>query len=398
MKPDWSQPQICQCTVQPYPWGEKGPEATITRLVGGDGTQPAAELWMGAHPKAPSRVAGKGLDEWMALEPEAVLGEKSLNAFGKTFPYLFKVLSAADPLSIQLHPKKSEAEELHAKDAQHYPDDNHKPEIAIALEKHEALIGFEPLSGLVTGLMEQEELCQFLGEKNIDNLQKAISSEDPELQKKSLYEVFCDLFRIADNDPTALKESSAAMAKRLKYKAELNPKEQWFIELQEHFPEGDVGLYCFFFLNYRVLEKGEGVFLKADVPHAYLRGNIIECMANSDNVVRAGLTPKFVDVETLCNIVEVGLEPLPIQTSDKNGLGGGVFEVPVPEFRVHHWKGNIKEISTSSLPGPKILVMMEGEAQFKSLTAKAGDVIFLADACEENMDLDGEAFLATAAL
>ncbi|OQA94318.1 MAG: Mannose-6-phosphate isomerase [Chloroflexi bacterium ADurb.Bin222] len=135
--------------IQPYPWGSRGAEAFIPRLLGIPAApeQPYAELWIGAHPNAPSRVflgdEPLSLATLIAREPVAMLGAAVAQRFDNQLPFLFKVLSAAEPLSIQAHPDKVQAERLHARDPQHYPDANHKPEVAIALDRLTALAGLK---------------------------------------------------------------------------------------------------------------------------------------------------------------------------------------------------------------------------------------------------------------
>lgn len=401
MNIDWTRPQKAASKVQDYAWGEVGPGSFLGKLLGDESEGPKAELWMGAHPKCPSIVGDRGLDQWLRENP-SLLGEESLNIDPKGLPYLFKVLSAARPLSIQLHPNKAEAADLHARDPEHYPDDNHKPEIAIALEEHEALLGFEPLDHLIQALDEFPELRLMLDKLEISNLEDSLKQSD-DSKREALKAVFSSLFVESEKEPEKLKETVRAVRQKLLEKTDRSAKENWFLELSEPGHEGDVGLLCLFFLNYRVLKPGEGVFLKADVPHAYLRGNIIECMANSDNVVRAGLTPKFVDVETLAKIVQVELEPLAVQVGEDNALGGSVYRVPVREFEVHHWSSDDAgmEVDIQKLSGPRFGVILNGKVTFEGKEAfSRGEVFFLSDLCGVSMKLDGgsELYLARPAI
>jgi len=391
MTVDWCRPQRAESEVMDYPWGETGPDAFIGRLTGDDNEAPKAELWMGAHPKAPSMVAGEGLDQWFSKRPE-LLGKESLSIYPEGLPYLFKVLSAAKPLSIQLHPNKKEAEELHARDPEHYPDDNHKPEIAIALEEHEALIGFDALEELLVLFELYPELTSLLDEVALSKLKNSLGEND-NAKKELLKKAFNSLFKVAEDTPEKIKEAAIKLSERLSSKDKRTEKEDWFLKLASEGEETDAGLFCLFFLNYRVLQPGEGVFLKADVPHAYLRGNIIECMANSDNVVRAGLTPKFIDVKTLSRIVQVELEPLEVQRGESNGLGGEVFRVPVKEFEVHHWTSEGEEMSVNlaGLLGPRMVVVLRGTVAFREgETFSKGEVFFMSNLCSASMKLAKE--------
>lgn len=403
---DWTRPQKLDCQIQHYAWGSQGPDAYLAKLKGIENPdQPMAELWMGAHPKCPSEIAGVGLDQLLKVSPLEILGKATHEAHPHQLPYLFKVLCAGDALSIQLHPNKSEAEELHAQDPEHYPDDNHKPEIAIALDRLEALLGFETFENIVINIESNHELKSFIGEESLLSLEKA-SSDDDSIRNVEVKRVFNGLFAKSLSDRDELKTLTASMAQRLCAQNDLSARDQWFVNLQKTYPEGDIGLFCLYFLNYRVLERGDGVFLKADVPHAYLKGNIIECMANSDNVVRAGLTPKFVDVENLAKIVLVECSPLVTQAAEDNGLGGECYRVPISEFEVHTWKAEQEtlDVEMARLSGPRILVVTEGQvsasAEGESVVAQKGEVLLLADACSSSLRLSKgtEIFMARPAV
>lgn len=370
------------CTVQNYAWGMKGKEAYISNLLGlPPNEDPKAELWMGAHPRAPSLLNSTSLFDLIQDQPVGILGEKSHQKWGKMLPYLFKVLSANEALSIQLHPNKKEAEELHRADPEHYPDDNHKPEIAIALDQLEALIGFESYTKLVEDLKHYPEIKTFIGSEKMDALEQAMSKDDSD-KLKALKDAFVSMNLKALQEREPLQKLNQTLYERLKTNSELTPKESWYLELYPKYPNGDVGLFALFFLNYRTLNQGEAVFLKADVPHAYLKGNIIECMANSDNVVRAGLTPKFVDVENLAKITQYELEPLKIQTGEDNGLEGRVYKTPVEELEVHVFESSAHEliVDLRAWQGASIGVVLKGSLELGvGQSYQKGDVFLIPD-------------------
>lgn len=397
----WNTSYKLDCTVQDYAWGMKGEQAYISNLLGRPADEtPKAELWMGAHIKASSLLGGVSLLELIQNEPEAILGPDSYEKWGKMLPYLFKILSANEALSIQLHPNKQEAEMLHAKDPEHYPDDNHKPEIAIALDQLEALVGFEPFNQLVEDLNNYPEIVSFLGADVMTQLNLATTHND-DTKLQALKTAFMALNLSALSKKTELKILSKSLFDNLNTLEETTPKEKWYLELYPKYSEGDVGLFAIFFLNYCVLEEGQAVFLKADVPHAYLRGNIIECMANSDNVVRAGLTPKFVDVENLAAITQYELEPLPVQTANDNGLGGKVFQTPVQEFEVHifeaHQVTETFDLSQWST-GAAIGILLEGNASFEgeSISYKKGEVMLIPNSANLQLNLKPSSKIAFA--
>lgn len=388
------------CQIQHYAWGSKGELAFLNQLMSLDhSTEPMAELWMGAHPKAPAMAEGASLDKLIEEHSLSILGDKSIQRWGTTLPYLFKILCADDALSIQLHPNKSEAETLHAKDPEHYPDDNHKPEIAIALDQLEALIGFEEYQKLVAELENYPEIIEFIGDDPYQSLHQALTLDDSQ-KLKALKQAFVQLNLNALDQGDKLKRLNLELYHRIQKNSAQNPKESWYLELYQKYPEGDVGLFVLFFLNYRVLKQGEAVFLKADVPHAYLKGNIIECMANSDNVVRAGLTPKFVDVETLAAITQYELSPLNIQTGEANGLGGQVYQTPVQEFEVHFFETSDKplEIDLSSWQGASLGVVLKGRIQFENekTVYQKGDVFLLSDSAKLKASLSENSWISFA--
>jgi mannose-6-phosphate isomerase len=236
-------------------------------------------------------------------------------------------------------------------------------------------------------------MSAFIGAEAVERLASSLD-QDADTQVSTLQSVFTSLFVKMEADRAGLASATAEMAKRLALQGDTSPRAKWFCSLQKKYSEGDVGLFCLYFLAYRTLSPGEGVFLKADVPHAYLKGNIIECMANSDNVVRAGLTPKFVDVETLSDIVVVELEPLKVQHAEPNGCGGGVFQVPVDEFEVHHFstqnesEAESQSFGLEALKGARIAICTSGQGRFSAGPSfSKGDVFLLANACSVSMEL-----------
>lgn len=274
-------PYRLENTIQNYEWGAKNGGAYIPRLLGNETEtdKPYAELWIGAHPKAPSKVMVDGnevkLDELISLYPEEILGKKVIEKFGNKLPFLLKVLSAEKILSIQTHPDKKFAELLHRQDKANYPDDNHKPEIAIAIDELEAFAGFDSDDNI------QQFLKWYQYNGNSDDSIKSLFVK----MVKSFPEGF-DYQKFTEyiSEPEGSEE--------IKHK-----KEILLSQLKEY--KEDLGHITAAFLKYQKLKENEALFLGAGIPHAYIKGNIVECMANSDNVIRAGYTNKFKDVENL---------------------------------------------------------------------------------------------------
>ena len=285
-------------TIQHYDWGSK---TALTELYGIENPEnlPMAELWMGAHPDAPSRVVVAGqpvsLAELIRQQPQQLLGEKVARRFAG-LPYLFKVLCAAGPLSVQVHPDKQAAEQGFQRENQagiplssplrNYKDNNHKPELVYALTPFRAMNGFRPpqqIAGLLEPLVgAHPQIAAFVASPGMPGLR----------------ELFAVLL--------SLQGDEAALA--LKRLAEVSaglPGETWHTvrSLQHSYP-GDMGQFMPLLLNVVVLQPGQAMFLFAKTPHAYLQGSGLEIMANSNNVLRAGLTPKHIDIPELLDNVE----------------------------------------------------------------------------------------------
>jgi mannose-6-phosphate isomerase len=300
-----SKPYKLYNKIQHYDWGTRNENAFIPNLLSikVENDLPYAELWIGAHPKASSEIEIDGekysLDKVVEKFPYETLGKYVCNKFNRKFPFLLKILSVANALSIQTHPDKIQAKKLHASDSQNYPDDNHKPEIAIAIDSLTAIAGFKPIDKIKKNLKELIELQDFVGCPLIKKILKNNNVKSNEENFKALYsEIMKKSF-----DTERLTECIESISKRFNKKERLSEEEKQFLK-QKHKYGIDVGLLSFFFFNILELKEKQAIFIDAGIPHAYIFGNIVECMANSDNVVRAGLTNKFKDVNTLVEILK----------------------------------------------------------------------------------------------
>ena len=347
-------------TIRPYAWGST---TFIPQLLGEEPTgQPHAELWLGAHPSASAVVDGRPLDQLIAEDPVAVVGQPAVDAFGEGLPFLLKVLSAAKPLSLQAHPSRAQAEAGHAReeaagvpaDAPHrlYKDRWPKPELLCALVESEALCGFRRPG-------ETFALFQRLGAAEALELVAPLAEESlPEPDR--LAAVFARLLRLDEAERVAVRAVSAAAAR---VGAEADEDLQLFArtarELGEHFQD-DPGILAALLLNRVTLRPFEAVYLPAGNLHAYLNGGGVEIMANSDNVMRGGLTPKHVDVRELLDILDFtpgfpGLvEPV------EEAPGRWRYPTPAPEFAL--WRLEPRE-TTVELPAPasgRVLLVTDG--------------------------------------
>lgn len=359
-----------QNPVQPYAWGTRDAGAFIPRLLGitpQPGT-PYAELWMGAHPTAPSTVIVESqavaLNRWIDAHPEEILGREVAARFDNRLPFLFKVLSAGEVLSIQAHPNKAQAEALHARDPKNYPDDNHKPELAVALDSLTALMGIKPYAAIVEALERYPELAGFIGQATCDELRLGAGAAEAE-QWRLARQTFATLIARSITGERELAQTIDALAARLgRTLGSLREEERLFLDLRARYSGPDVGLLAIFMLNLIRLDAGQGIFIAAGMPHAYVRGNIIECMANSDNVVRVGLTPKFKDAQALVEILSH--EPQPLTILDGGGDSEVVYRTPAREFQVSRRRMRPGEEWVRTDSGRvAILLITQGEATLR---------------------------------
>uniref|UniRef100_H2L838 Mannose-6-phosphate isomerase n=1 Tax=Oryzias latipes TaxID=8090 RepID=H2L838_ORYLA len=328
------------CAVQNYAWGKAGLDSEVAKLVvGGDplaviDEKPYAELWMGAHPKGDAqikdnRITQTTLGQWIAHYP-ACLGSKVKDAFQGQLPFLFKVLSVNTALSIQAHPNKDLAARLHAQFPEHYPDTNHKPEMAIALTRFQGLCGFRPVEEILAFLQRVPEFHALVGNEAAEELQHAVGDGARTSQ--------------------ALKKCFTRM---------MSCEKKVFVdELNE--------------LVKRVTEE-----------------DCIECMACSDNTVRAGLTRKYIDVSTLCEMLNYSPAPASSKifpcVQDPSDPCVTLYDPPVPDFTVIKIQvpASVKDYTVAPVDSASILLVIEGDAMatapaaHSDITMRRGTVLFV---------------------
>jgi len=393
-----ARPFLLHNTIQQYEWGTRNYDAFLPPFTGvaAEPGVPYAELWIGAHPKAPSKVLADGqaipLTSFVAGHAPEVLGPSAAEKFSSQLPFLLKVLSAADPLSIQAHPDKAQARVLHARDPKNYPDDNHKPEIAVALDELRALAGFKPFDDILESVQRYPQLAEAAGAEAASALaaagrylpsRKGLGDEDVRaVQRAALKTFYRSLMTQTIGDAALLARTVSGISAQMRI--ELPTEERTLFLQTERLYPGDVGLLSILLLNHVRLQAGEGIFIGAGIPHAYLKGTIVECMANSDNVVRAGLTPKFKDVETLCDILtyECG-EPKILAPDD----GAVVMEyaAPVPEFALSRRRMKTSDrMNRTGRTGVEIMLVTEGGVTMTwgtgRETFKRGDAVLVPSA------------------
>ena len=389
---------VLENTIQEYAWGSK---TAIPGLLGLQTATdaPQAELWMGAHPKAPSSVYCDG--RWRSLlevieeNPEEALGKAASLRFSNKLPFLFKVLAAANPLSIQAHPNKDQARKGFTReneqgiplDAPHrnYRDDNHKPEIICALTQFWALNGFRSISEILA-LLDRIEIPSLAGSTN--SLRKRPNQEE----LRSLFHHLMTLER--EKQLLVVKEAIASAEEH----RDLDSMRAWMIKLDEEYP-GDIGVLSVVLLNLIRLEPGQAMYLPAGEPHAYLKGVGIELMANSDNVLRGGLTPKHIDVHELLNILNFTEGPVEVLTPEETSSGEAFYRTPTREFSLSVIKMTEVDSFTSERErSVEILICTEGKGEVTELgntetTPLAQGTSIIVPAAAEQYRIEGSATL-----
>jgi mannose-6-phosphate isomerase len=368
--------------VRPYAWGSR---TSIAALQGREAAAgPEAELWMGAHPAAPSTLRTAGgpvsLTEFVAADPEGVLGSGALASFGPRLPYLFKVLAADQPLSLQVHPSPEQAAEGYAREERagipvdapdrNYRDPYAKPELLYALAPFDALCGFQEPSrsaALLAGL--------------------AVGALDPvvkTLHGGGIHETVSALLAPQAGHGPMVEAVAAACAR--------TPELAWAAELAAHYP-GDPGVVIALMMHRVRLAPGEALYVPAGQPHSYLRGVGVEIMGASDNVLRGGLTGKHMDVPELLRILSPSASgPALVRPSVTGGVS--VYRTPAREFELS--KVDLDGELTLAGSGPRILLCAEGEARASGHDLTPGESVF-ATASSGSLRLSGRGtlFLAT---
>ena len=370
-------------SIRPYAWGSV---TAIPELLGQVPTgEPAAELWLGAHPDEPSRWREHpdrtGLDELIAADPVGMLGRETSERFGGRLPFMLKLLAADKALSIQVHPTIDRARRGFAdeeargvpRDApeRNYRDDNHKPELLCALTDFQAFSGFRPVAPTVELLGELIDA----GADLLRPYRALLTASD------GLRSVFSSLLTLTETNRTALVAQVLQAASRVSAAGgEWAPAAAATVMAGSDFP-GDIGAVLALLLNHVRLRPGESIFLGAGNVHAYLRGFGVEILASSDNVLRCGLTPKHIDVAELMQVADFRplLQPRsPVQVISDSVT---IYPVPVADFllvRIEPARASV-DLAAGQ---PHLLVATAGEVQVDDGSGPReiaqGDAVFIA--------------------
>ncbi|SUC09488.1 mannose-6-phosphate isomerase, class I [Pasteurella canis] len=379
--------------IQHYAWGGKEYIPQLLNITAKK-EQHYAEWWLGAHVSAPSMISVSStlqpLTEFLAQKPTA-LGQRSRNKFGMDLPYLLKILDVAKPLSIQLHPTKQQAEQgfiqenakgINLADPKRtYKDNNHKPEMMIALSDFWLLHGFKSKTQILETLKARPSLNELVAK----------------LELQDLHRFYADIMQ-ADQVQLARWLLPIVEENRAKYQAnqlELSNPDYWLLYTMDAMEISaeklDAGLVCFYLFNIVHLREGEGIFQDAGIPHAYLRGQNIELMACSDNVIRGGLTPKHVDIPALLSVIDCReVEPniIPIAPEEARIF---TYATPAQDFaltNVRYTQGEVHQCQSNSA---EILLVMQGSLKIlqnsTALYVKKGESVFIES--DEEYQIEG---------
>lgn len=402
------------CATRDYAWGSR---TLLPRFLGqhADGL-PHAELWVGAHPGDPSQVSdGRTLDLLIAAEPDRMLGPRVATRFDGRLPFLMKALAAAEPLSLQVHPSSERARlgfaaenaagiPIGAPDRS-YQDEFHKPELLYAITRFEGMAGFRDVekSAEILRMLDLDWSRRVADELTSGSPAEALHGVVGELlamDAAAVADLLTDIGKAARAAEDEAHRRRGAGGRRWRERTcverEATRVFAQTAALTEHYPD-DPGVLVTLLLNHVVLSPGEAMYLDAGVVHAYTSGFGVEVMASSDNVVRAGLTPKHVDVPELLEIATFTPIPPPLCTPVRTARAARVAP-PVSEFVL-----DVVRAPTPDLPadGPRVLLCLDGEVEAVTRTEQSplgrGDALFVEHAAGP-LAINGEGTVAVASV
>lgn len=357
-----NKPLLLDGVLQHYAWGGY---KYLSQLLGQLNTdqQPVAELWMGTHPKGPATISGtcKTLETAIEAGPVDMLGEAVAHRYDGKLPFLFKVLDVREMLSIQVHPNKLAAEAGFAHEEMHgpaitapnrnYRDDNHKPELGVALTDFYLLHGFRSVAEIhrmCRYVPSWSELIPILQKNGVEGLYRHVMEAEQQEIDRLLQPIIDGLGPKLDHG----REYPAFWTHRA-------------VERYSKNGHHDRGIFSLYWLNIVHLRPGQGIFQDAGIPHAYLQGSCIELMANSDNVLRGGLTPKHIDVPEL--LKNISCEPvypnmiLPQHLDVEDEKMWEYYPTPAPDFALSvARKAEDDDLFVDTTSGPSILFLQKG--------------------------------------
>ncbi|KAI9799238.1 MAG: hypothetical protein M1833_004116 [Piccolia ochrophora] len=360
----------CQCNN--YPWGKKGSQSVAARYAAQtpntdfniDEDKEYAEMWMGTYPTTPSLVLSSGEDLQNVLDalPTELIGKPILDKFGTKLPFLPKILSIQKALPLQIHPDKELSAKLHQKDPEKFGDENHKPEIAVALSRFEVFAGWKQFPEIQKLFFD----IPFLKERFVPESQVHFNAETLKKVVSRILSASDEVIEQTQNDLLSVsKESLRSQG----YIADLLPR------LIDQYSKSDPGnLVALLCMNYMVLSPGDAIYVPADGIHAYLAGDIVECMARSDNVINTGFCPRpdrddaSLFTEALTFTPRSVKDPLlPAKTFEGSSKGRTkLYAPPMSEFNMLVTNLNEGESdSVREIQGPSIMFVSSGSGTVK---------------------------------
>ncbi len=379
------------------------------------GNEPWAELWMGAHPKAPSMAlcpdgTRLGLDKLVEGNPQGLLGVSVANRFAGKLPFLFKLLSAGMPLSIQAHPSRLKAQRGYAKEHEagipldaperNYRDDNHKPETVVALTHFDGICGFRPIDEIISNI-------KLASGARWRNYAGRLAADPGRLELSVL---FYNMVSLKEQNKATVLNATRIRGERIVQEeapgSAVAATFGWILKLMDEYP-GDIGALAPLLLNLFTLEPGQALFLAAGEPHAYLGGLAAEIMANSDNVLRGGLTSKHIDIPELISVLNFDSHPIDILDAKPGPEGFSSYPVRCDDFMISRARIEGGLAVTNRPEGPEILLCTDGQLQIslppgkqgnagQSIILQKGDSVFIpASETAYVIEGTGELFKAT---
>lgn len=357
--------ELLEGSLRTYPWGSR---TLIADLKGEESpsARPEAEIWFGAHPGSPSTIGGKALNEVIAANPEEALGARVATEFENELPFLLKILAAGAPLSLQAHPSLEQAREGFARENaagidlgasnRNYRDPNHKPELIVALTEFIAMAGFRPLRNTLN-------IFDALACESLDRYRSMLTVDNEEESLRALFTTWITIpigkrHELID----ALISAAHSYLETSDRDEEIAFVLSHVIELNEQYP-GDVGVLGALLLNFYKLAPGEALYLDAANLHAYISGLGVEIMANSDNVLRGGLTSKYVDVPELVRVLDFNsLENARVDVEEEGATAH--YPVPINEFQLY--RVSIQGEEQAEHDGPMIILCTSGTVSLEA--------------------------------
>lgn len=384
--------QRLECQVKKYNWGKRGNDSEVARLFAAghkkfevDEDETYAELWMGTHPDGPAVLSNSAtrLSSFIAKSHSA--GYLSNNNWKEDIhlPFIMKVMSIARSLSLQVHPNKEQAIRLHERDPVHYPDRHHKPELAYALTQFELLCGFRPANEILSNIEAFPPLRNVMDGHNCDNLRDVVDKErNPQSLKcrQALAACFGEMMEKTRCHPDLVGEFVDELIECLDDGVRGCLSESTVKVIQKmsvDFP-GDVGVFSPLILNHMILKPGECCYYAAEELHAYLSGECVECVGCSNNTIRAAMTPKFIDREALCEVLNYRMTPpedyLVPATPLVDYPGVEEYAPDCKDFQLHRIRisPHFSQAFIPVLDCASIMVIVEGSAVLEEVDGPSG--------------------------